>query len=61
MVYANAHNACWIKCSIDVSEDILEMDLQNSIAPYIEEEKDTKGIGILHVKRRLKYNYQETI
>ncbi len=56
---ANAHNACWIKCSIDVSEDILEMDLQNSIAPYIEEEKDTKGIGILNVKRRLKYNYQE--
>ena len=56
---ANAHNACWIKCRIDVSEDILEMDLQNSIAPNIEEEKDTKGIGILNVKRRLKYNYQE--
>lgn len=56
---ANDHNACWIKCTIDVSEDILEMDLQNSIAPYIEEEKDTKGIGILNVKRRLKYNYQE--
>lgn len=56
---ANDHNVCWIKCTIDVSEDILEMDLQNSIAPYIEEEKDTKGIGILNVKRRLKYNYQE--
>ena len=56
---ANADNACWIKCSIDVSENTLEIDLQNSIAPYIEEEKDTKGIGILNVKRRLKYNYQE--
>ncbi len=56
---ANDHNACWIKCAIDVSENILEMDLQNSIAPYIEEEKDTKGIGILNVRQRLKYNYQE--
>jgi len=56
---ANDTNACWIKCTIAISEDVLEMDLENSLAPYIEEEKNAKGIGILNVMRRLKYNYQE--
>ena len=55
---ADDYGACWIKCRIDLANDILEMDLQNSIVSSIEEDQGTKGIGILNVKQRLKYNYQ---
>ena len=50
---------CWIKCAVNLSEDILEMDLKNSIVPYPEEERGVNGIGILNVEQRLKYNYQD--
>lgn len=56
---ANSHKGCWINCQISLYGDMLELDLQNSIESYPETEYDTIGIGILNVKQRLKYNYQE--
>lgn len=56
---ANGNTMCWINCQIYLSGDMLELDLQNSIESYPETENETVGIGILNVKQRLKYNYQE--
>ncbi|GJM28236.1 MAG: sensor histidine kinase [Cyclobacteriaceae bacterium] len=61
---ANNYEEGWIKCEIKLTDNELTMELQNSITPYIEEDEKMKeqvanGIGILNVRRRLKYNYDE--
>lgn len=53
------YKKCWIKCEINLSKNMLEMDLKNSIVLYPEEEQGINGIGILNVMQRLKYNYQD--
>ncbi len=53
------YKKCWIKCKINLSNTMLEMDLKNSMVPCHQEENGMHGIGIQNVEQRLKYNFQE--
>ena len=53
------YQKCWVKCEINLSNRMLEMDLKNSKVSDTEQAKCSNGIGILNVKQRLKHNYQD--
>ncbi len=47
------YEKCWIRCKIELFEDILMLDLENSKPSFFEENQADNGIGLKNVKQRL--------
>ncbi|WP_282161266.1 sensor histidine kinase [Ulvibacterium marinum] len=53
------YEKCWIRCEIELFDDILMLALENSKPSFFEEDRTEKGIGLKNVKQRLEHLYPQ--
>jgi len=48
---------CWIRCKINLSDDVLALHLENSKPSFFDQQSINRGIGLKNVRQRLDHIY----